>query len=51
MPPVKLVVPLPPRTGAANFKLVSSILDVGTYVFPLDGKYNGSGATVSNYCS
>jgi hypothetical protein len=44
MSPVKLVHPLPPRTGAANFKLISEIIETGIWIFPSDGKYNGSGA-------
>lgn len=44
MSPVKLVIPVPPRSGAASFRLISQILEIGTYIFPDDGKFNGSGA-------
>ncbi len=39
----KLVSIKQPRSGAAIFKIVSEILKTGTWVFPEDGKYNGSG--------
>lgn len=42
--PRKLVKSTPPRTGAATFKKIEEILKTGTWEFPDDGKYNGSGA-------
>ena len=41
--PRKLVKSTPPRTGAATFKKIEEILKTGTWEFPDDGKYNGSG--------
>ena len=32
-----------PRSANATFKLIKDILRVGTYTFPPEGKYNGSG--------
>lgn len=32
-----------PRSGAAVFKRIAEILETGTWEFPKDGKYNGSG--------
>ena len=40
---MKLVPTPQPKTGTATFKLITEILKKGTYVFPDDGKYNGSG--------
>jgi len=33
-----------PRSGSAAFKKVAEILKTGVWVFPTEGKYNGSGA-------
>jgi len=41
--PLKLVKPSQPRSAAASFKKIAEILKTGTWVFPDDGKYNGSG--------
>ncbi|MFA4915710.1 MAG: MvaI/BcnI family restriction endonuclease [Syntrophales bacterium] len=43
MPPLKLVKPTQPRSGEAIFRKVAEILKTGTWVFPDEGKYNGSG--------
>jgi hypothetical protein len=39
----KLVKSAQPRTGTASFKKIVEILKAGTWEFPKDGKYNGSG--------
>lgn len=41
--PLKLVKPTQPRSATASFKKIAEILKTGTWVFPDDGKYNGSG--------
>ena len=43
MPPIRLTPPTQPRSGTAIFKKVAEILKTGTWEFPNDGKYNGSG--------
>ncbi len=44
MPP-KLPMPANlPRSATASFKKIAEILEAGTWAFPTDGKYNGSGA-------
>ncbi len=43
MPPPKLVKAKQPRSGAASFKKITEILKTGTWEFPQNGKYNGSG--------
>jgi hypothetical protein len=40
---LRLVKPTQPRTGTASFKKIAEILKTGTWEFPNDGKYNGSG--------
>lgn len=43
MPPLRLVQPTQPRSATASFKKIAEILQTGTWEFPDDGKYNGSG--------
>jgi len=43
MPRLKLVNATQPRSGTASFKKIAEILKTGTWEFPNDGKYNGSG--------
>ncbi len=43
MPLLRLVKPAQPRSGTASFKKIAEILRTGTWIFPDDGKYNGSG--------
>jgi hypothetical protein len=42
MPPLRLVQQTQPRSATASFKKIAEILQTGTWIFPDDGKYNGS---------